>query len=258
MCAKRDTSHDGKDALNNGVSGLTLGHANSPDWSIEETPSLRDQTVSVLREAILNGTFDRGEKLVERSLADKTGVSRTSIREALGQLVVEGLVTRVPGRGMHVTQLSEAEARAIYEARAILESAMSRLFVARATENDMQALDAAVEGAERTDTRTMARQHAEKLDRVFDVITQGAGNPVTRQMASLLRIRVTYLRTITSRVASAERRVESMKLLRDIREALRARDADLSESRIKNYVERSAVFALDVLKSVRDADSQKS
>ncbi len=216
---------------------------------VGETPTLRDQTVTVLREAILNETFRPGDKLVERTLAEQTGVSRTSIREALAQLEAEGLVTRMAGRGMRVSGLSVDEARAIYEARAILESAMARLFTERAGAADMAALDRAVHEAVETDVADTARQHAQKLDDVFDVITRGAANPVTYQMASLLRTRVTYLRTITSRVASPERRTESIRLLRDIRAALTARDADRSEALIRHYVERSAAFAVQVLRA---------
>ncbi|WP_397543220.1 GntR family transcriptional regulator [Roseovarius salis] len=224
------------------------------DWSLGQTPSLSEQAENVLREAILNEVFKPGEKLVERTLADRTGVSRTIIREALGKLQAEGLVTRVQSRGMYVTRLSESEARAIYEARAILESAMARMFVARADDSDLAALDYAVDQAERTDHPEHAREHARDLDHVFQVITRGARNDVTGQMASLLRTRVTYLRTITSRVASAERRVESIRLLREIRAALKTRDADRAEKLIRGYVERSASFAVEVLRTINNKD----
>lgn len=224
------------------------------DWYLEETPSLCEQAANVLREAILNEEFKPGDKLVERSLADQTGVSRTSIREALGKLQAEGLITRIPGRGMYVSKLSEDEALAIYEARAILESAMARMFVARAGDADLAALDKAVDQAERTDRPETAREHARDLDEVFQVITRGAGNAVTDQMAAVLRTRVTYLRTITSRVASAERRVESIRILHEIRTALISRDADRAETLIRGYVERSAAFAVDTLRTINETD----
>lgn len=229
----------------------------SADWAIEETPTLRDQTTTILREAILDETFAPGDKLVERTLADRTGVSRTSIREALAQLEAEGLVTRLAGRGMRVAQLTVEDARAIYEARAILESAMARLFVERATKKNMAELDRAVQEAVQSDTPGTARKHASNLDQVFDVITRGAGNEITWQMASVLRTRVTYLRTITSRVASSERRVESIHLLEDIRKALLARDGDRAEQLIRGYVERSAAFAMQVLASMNKQDTGK-
>lgn len=218
------------------------------EWAVSEPPTLREQTASTLREALLNQVFQPGEKLVERKLADLTGVSRTSIREGLSQLEAEGLVRRVPGKGVFVTDLSEEEALQIYEARAILESAMARYFVERATDDQIAQLAGAIEAAEDTDAAHLARLHAEKLDAVSDIIMLGAGNEVTSQMASVLRTRVTYLRTITARVASPERRRETMRLLNGILDAFRARDADLAETLTRQYVERSARFALSVLK----------
>lgn len=225
------------------------------DWSVSGSTTLREQTVGVLREALLSGIFRPGEKLVERTLAEHTGVSRTSIREALGQLEAEGLVRRVPGRGIYVTQLSEAEALDIYEARAILESALARLFAGRAAAEDIAALTDAVREAETTCKPELARLHAEKLDRVFEIITQGAGNDVASQMVSILRSRVTYLRTITSRLATAARREESMTLLRQLCDVLASRDAEQAERLMRAYVERSAQFAVSVLQGL-DRESQ--
>ncbi|MBX9451608.1 MAG: GntR family transcriptional regulator [Mesorhizobium sp.] len=224
------------------------------DWSVMEPPTLREQTSATLREALLSDVFKPGEKLVERRLAELTGVSRTSIREALSQLESEGLVTRMPGKGMFVTRLSEAETREIYEARAILESAMARLFVQRATTDHMVELARCIAEAEQTDMPTMARLHAEKLDAVSDVIMRGAGNAVARQMASVLRARVTYLRTVTARMATAERRLQTMALLNGILDAFRARDADLAERLTRDYVERSAAYAVTVLRGIGHHD----
>ncbi len=225
-------------------------------WMVEEPATLRDQTTASLREALLNSVFLPGEQLVERKLAELTGVSRTSIREALGTLEAEGLVTRVPGKGMVVTRLSEKEALSIYEARAVIESAMARLFVQRATEDEIEELSRRVEEAGKTCDPDRARLHAENLDAVSDMIMNCARNDILRQMASVLRARVTYLRTVTSRVASAERRRESMALLEGILDALRRRDADLADSRTRSYIERSAAFATSVLRDLGREDGQ--
>lgn len=229
----------------------------SANWTLEEVPTLRIQTADVLREAILADVFRPGEKLVERTLADRTGVSRTSIREALQLLEAEGLVTRVPGRGVFVTQLSASAAAEIYEARAVLESAMARLFVERASDADIDVLRDLIAQAEATSQPELARVHAEKLDRIADAITRGAGNEMMRQMASVLRTRITYLRTITARAASRERRVETMALLNGILDALALRDADQAESLMRAYVERSARYALSIIGVADGADASR-
>jgi GntR family transcriptional regulator, trigonelline degradation regulator len=219
-------------------------------WPVGEPATLRQQTVATLREALLNDVFKPGEQLVERKLADLTGVSRTSIREALSQLEAEGLVTRVSGKGMIVTRLSEDEALRVYEARAILESAIARLFVQRATDDEVDELAGRIAEAEATNGPDRARLHAEKLDAISDLIMEGARNEIMRQMASVLRARVTYLRTVTSRVASVERRRETMVLLKGILDAFRTRNSDLAERLTRAYVERSAAFATAVLRDL--------
>lgn len=217
------------------------------NWSVVEAQTLREQTVEVLRDALLNEIFAPGEKLIERTLAEWTGVSRTSVREALAQLEAEGLVRRLPGKGMYVTRLTETEIFEIYEARAVVEASIARFFVERATEEHIALLRQSIDEAEATNSSEDARLHARKLDICSEIITLGAGNHVLHQMAALLRGRVTYLRTITSRVASTERRKETMLMLNEIYDALSARDADRAETITRAYIQRSAKFAVFVM-----------
>lgn len=224
------------------------------DWAVGSTQSLGEKTIEVLRQALFNQVFKPGDKLVERTLADRTGVSRTSVREALRQLQAEGLVTRKAGKGVFVTRITEEEAAHIYEARSILESATAKLFTERATLEALAALDQAIERAQNTNLPTQAQVHARQLDEVSDVIMKGAGNKVTRQLSALLRTRVTYLRTITARVATPERRAETMRLLCEISAAFHDRDGEKAERLTREYVERSAAFAIDLLRKDREAD----
>ena len=105
-----------------------------------ETPNLTERTTQILREAILQLRLKPGERLVERDLAGQTGASRTCVRAAMQQLRTEGLVERSSGGMLSVASISPDEARQIYEVRAALESAMARLFAARATEEEQAAL----------------------------------------------------------------------------------------------------------------------
>lgn len=233
--------------------GKTMKHTG--DWAVGGTQTLQEKTAQVLRDALFNQVFKPGDKLVERTLADRTGVSRTSIREALRQLEAEGLVTRESGKGVFVTRLTRTEAAQIYEARAILESATARLFAERATPQALAALDDAIERARLTNRAEDAQLHARRLDEVSDLIMEGAGNEVTRQMSAVLRTRVTFLRTITARVATPERRERTMAMLREISDAFRARDGATAEKLTRQYVERSAAFAIDLLGKSQGEDS---
>ncbi len=85
------------------------------------TQSVSEQIAQQLRDAIQAGELKPGERLVERTLASKLGVSHIPIREALSKLADEGLVDRTPRRGARVAALSEQELGEISSLRTVLE-----------------------------------------------------------------------------------------------------------------------------------------
>src|ERR1700678_320881 len=82
--------------------------------------TLRQQVIEGLRLCISDLTFRPGDRLIERELCEMLGVSRTLIREALSQLVAEGLVQIIPHKGPIVAVMTADEARGLYEVRAVL------------------------------------------------------------------------------------------------------------------------------------------
>jgi len=82
-----------------------------------------DRVVDELRRALFDGEVETGTPLREMALAEAMGVSRSTIREALGILVGEGLATREPNRGVHVTELDPGSVHDVCSARAVLEIA---------------------------------------------------------------------------------------------------------------------------------------
>lgn len=95
---------------------------------------LRHQVAKHIREDILNGVLQPGQRLVESTLCENLGVSRTVIREALRQLESEYLITVLPNIGPTVTVLTELEIKNIYIVRAALEGLAGELFARNATD----------------------------------------------------------------------------------------------------------------------------
>ena len=89
--------------------------------SDQDRATLQYKVTTKLREAILMGEFKMGERLIQEEWAEKLGVSRMPIREALRQLEVEGLVRLEPRRGAIVTPISIDDIEEIYQLRALLE-----------------------------------------------------------------------------------------------------------------------------------------
>jgi GntR family transcriptional regulator, trigonelline degradation regulator len=212
-------------------------------------PSLRELATIRIRNAILHMHFKPREKLTERKLGTEIGVSRTCIREALRQLEAEGLVERMPGRGLLVAAVSPAEAQQIYEVRLALETTFGRLFVERAGSSDVEALKTACDVIERDMKRRPVTSYVQALDKFYDVLLKGAGNDVARSILRTLRARISYLRALTAEAAPPDREVETLRMLRDIVDAAVRRDADAMAERCRAMVERSARYAISILKT---------
>jgi DNA-binding GntR family transcriptional regulator len=99
------------------------------------------RTHAAVRELILGGQLTAGARLAEAELADRLGVSRTPVREALGRLAAEGLVELVPNRGARVATWSRVELEGVFELRALLEPQLTALAVPRSTAADADDLD---------------------------------------------------------------------------------------------------------------------
>ncbi|MBQ5708940.1 MAG: GntR family transcriptional regulator, partial [Anaerotignum sp.] len=93
-----------------------------------------------LRDAILTGKLVPGERLMENQLAEKLGVSRTPVREALRMLELENLVELVPRKGAQVLDMSEKDITNILEVRSALEGLATSLACKKMTKEDLQQL----------------------------------------------------------------------------------------------------------------------
>lgn len=101
-----------------------------------------------LRDEILDGRLAAGTRLVETDLADRFGVSRGPVRDALRELARAGLAVDLPRRGTFVSSLTERDLAEVYEIRQAIEAAAVRLTVATASEADVVTLFDAVAAAE--------------------------------------------------------------------------------------------------------------
>ncbi|WP_405726435.1 GntR family transcriptional regulator [Anaerotignum sp.] len=101
---------------------------------------LRDVVFNTLRDAILTGKLVPGERLMENQLAEKLGVSRTPVREALRMLELENLVELVPRKGAQVLDMSEKDIINILEVRSALEGLATSVACKKMSKEDLQQL----------------------------------------------------------------------------------------------------------------------
>ena len=128
--------------------------------NMNEYLPLRDVVFNTLRQAILRGELKPGERLMEIQLANKLGVSRTPIREAIRKLELEGLVLMIPRKGAEVAEITEKSLRDVLEVRKALEELAVKLACDRMTKQQMSQLkEAAKEFEETLKTNEIGRAH---------------------------------------------------------------------------------------------------
>jgi len=90
-------------------------------FKLERPRSLAEVVYILLRDLILTGQMQPGEQIVETTLAERLGVSRTPVHRAIRQLAQHSLVTIIPGKGIVVTGVSSRDLKEIYDIRVVLE-----------------------------------------------------------------------------------------------------------------------------------------
>ena len=177
---------------------------------------LRDVVFKTIRQAILTGELKPGERLMEIHLANKLGVSRTPIREAIRQLELEGLVIMVPRKGAQVASITEKSMTDVLEVRLALEKLAVELACKRISYSQKDELKEALEGFETAVGNRDASEIAKADEAFHNAIFSATGNMRLGQMVNNLaeqmyRYRFEYIKDEGGR----ERLVEEHKRIYD-------------------------------------------
>ena len=173
------------------ISGLT----------IEENAylPLRDVVFQTLRQAILKGELQPGERLMEIKLAERLGVSRTPIREAIRKLELEGLVVMIPRKGAAVANITEKDTKDVLEVRRTLEMFAVEVACERITEEQLTELKKAAKAFESSKGSMDLIRIAETDMNFHEIIYEATHNERLVQMLNNLRenmyrYRIEYLK----------------------------------------------------------------
>lgn len=195
---------------------------------------LRDVVFQTLRQAILREDLAPGERLMEIPLANKLGVSRTPLREAIRMLEQEGLVVMIPRRGAQVAGISEKSLRDVLEVRKSLEKLAVELACERMTEEDMKEMNRAEEAFSAAVHEGDALRIAETDEQFHDVIYNSTGNTKLVQLLNNLReqmyrYRLEHIKDEKSRLSLLEEHQRMMT-------ALRSRDVELAKKAAGEHI----------------------
>ncbi len=208
----------------------------------EPQVSLRSRIIELLRRAIETGVLEPGARLVERELCEQLKVSRTSLREALGELQAEGILTYSPTRRLSVSVISPADAENAYRIRGTLEALVVEQFIEKASEDEFAAL--IKEG-----DRLKAAYRSGNVDRMlvakrafYDRICSGAQNAIAFDIINRLVLRTSGLRRHS--LLRVERQQQSIEEVDTLLSAVTRRDIVAALQAALQNVANSAKSAL--------------
>jgi len=199
-----------------------------------ENLTLWQRVYEYLREEILSERLQPGAELLEVPLSAELGVSRGPIREAIGRLAAEGLVTMRPRRGAVVSALTAAEFLEAYQVREALETQAIRLAVPRLDDADVARLEAMVarqaQLAKAGDVGAFFLSNAE----FHRLVVEASGNGMLVEMHGQLMAHMGRYRTRSLALRGTLRR--SVAEHRAILRAVRARDAERAAALLGDHI----------------------
>lgn len=210
-----------------------------PKLKMDSYQPLRDVIFETLRKSIVTGEIKPGERLMEVSLAEQMGVSRTPVREAIRRLEAEGLVTMTPRKGTHVSQLSIKDIMDVLEVRTVLDKLATDLAAERIQAAQLKSL----EGIHKAYINCVQKSNIEgavKKDVEFhDIIYAASGNPRLVAVATSLREHVYRFRVLYMKDALIAENVliEHEQILSALTNAESEKASNLAEKHIRNQME---------------------
>lgn len=217
--------------------------------TLNEYLPLRDVVFNTLRQAILKGELKPGERLMEIQLADRLGVSRTPIREAIRKLELEGLVIMVPRKGAEVAKITEKDLNDVLEVRCALEELAVELACEKITLEEIEKLKIVMDGFKNAIIDKDVTASVEKDVEFHDIIFHATHNDRLVQMLNNLReqmyrYRMEYLKDEDTHAMLVAEHEAIIKNLEDS-------NVGKAKDNIKNHIYNQAV---GITKNIQDRE----
>jgi len=207
------------------------------ELKLDNYKPLREVVFNSIRGAIISGVLKPGERLMEVQLAEKMGVSRTPIREAIRKLELEGLVVMIARKGAYVADLSIKNITDVLEVRAVLEGLASGLAALRMTEEEIKDLELTARHFEQAmnsnDVEGVIQTDIEFHEKIFKATRSEKLLQLTNSlMEQVQRFRVMYL----------NKAIKSTNLIKEhykIVEAISRRNREMAENIAKIHIQNA-------------------
>jgi len=206
----------------------------------QEVRVLADWVTASLREAVLNGYFEPGEKLDQDLIAEELRVSRTPVREALKRLESEGFIEVRPHHGAFIAEVSPQDIREVYEIRRLLEAEIVRQVTPSIPESVLNELDRSLTETQAQIDAGDTTKHFESDIHFHGTILDFVENGLLKEILDSLTNRITIVRRF-AQSKPGPHLVESLKEHRAILQAMRQRDAKQAAELMRHHLEGSSL-----------------
>lgn len=204
------------------------------NFNVNEYLPLRDVVFNTLRQAIITGEFAPGERLMEISLANRLGVSRTPVREAIRKLELEGLVIMIPRKGAQVARITEKNLRDVIEIRTVLEEFAAVLACERIDQSGLHDLRQAHEDFTRSVENGDILDIVDKDETFHDTIFRATNND--RLISIINNLREQFYRYRMEYVKDIRQRSNLVEEHRELLDAISSRDSIKAKELMKTHL----------------------
>lgn len=221
---------------------------NNDSVMVNEYLPLREVVFNTLREEILKGELEPGERLMEIQIADRLGVSRTPVREAIRKLELEGLAIMLPRRGAIVASITVSDLEDVLEVRRVLEGLTVDLACKKITEEELDQLKKCLDEFKRVVGGKDLTLITEKDVAFHDVINNASRNRRLIQILNNLREQIYRYRL--EYIKDADKRMLLVEEHKMIYEAIRNRDSSAAKKAIKKHISNQKKTIIENLSAI--------
>jgi DNA-binding GntR family transcriptional regulator len=204
--------------------------------NIMEKQNISEDLVQLIKQQIIEGELNPGDRIVETKFAKDLGISQTPVREAIRQLSGEGVVVIVPNKGPMVRELNMQDVFEIYSLRAVYEGLAIRLAIRNASDQDIQELESVYEDMKRKMNDDEVPSLLEESLYIHQSIIRLSKHERLIRMYKTISFQIALVNRILGRASTKQKEVEQHWELID---AMRRRDPDHAEGVMREHIHRS-------------------
>ncbi|EJB8481276.1 GntR family transcriptional regulator [Acinetobacter baumannii] len=214
---------------------------------IENPPvTLRELCLDKVRNAIITGYFPSGKRLVERTLCEELGVSRSVVREVICYLEAEGLVEILPNKGPIVSLLNWDIASQIYEIRLLLEQSAVVDCTKNLDEKTAEKLKLLLEDLKAAFAADDINLIIATSTRLYETIFTTAKHHIAWEVVQRLNGRISRLRAMTMK--STKREISGYQRIKNMCEAIYLyKDPEKAKQAVAEHIAEAAAVAKNIL-----------